>query len=211
MDLLKNIESTTNTDWLVLDNGECQPYETTTDASDSERPYRLYRFLTDLEDILINVTDDTQRLKLICPLVRRLLNSSEWLQYEFEEPNPETGWSVTTLYDEPDFPLTVQTVAWAPGSSSPIHNHAAWGVVAILDGQEKNKFWQVADEDSDGGIVQIGEKLLLPGEIISFTPNAIHSIEVVGDEPTISFNLYGETNYEQRFEFDPTTGKANNF
>ncbi len=211
MDLLKNIESITNTDWLVLDNSECQPYETNVDASDSERPYRLYRFLTDLEDILINVADDTQRLKLICPLVRRLLNSSEWLQYEFEEPNPEIGWSVTTLYDEPDFPLTVQTVAWAPGTSSAIHNHAAWGVVAILDGQEKNKFWQVADKESDGGIVQVGERLILPGEIISFTPNAIHSIEVVGDEPTISFNLYGETDYEQRFEFDAISGKATNF
>lgn len=211
MDSLKNLESTNNIDWLVSDNSQCQPYETITDAHSSDKLYRLYRFLTDLEDILINVTDDTQRLKLICPLVRRLLNSSEWLQYEFELPNPETGWSVTTLYDEPDFPLTVQTVAWAPGVTSPIHNHATWGVVAILDGQEKNHFWQSVDEEKGGGIVKVGERLLLPGEIISFTPNAIHNIEVVGDEPTISFNLYGETNYEQRFEFDPATDKKTLF
>ena len=211
MDSLKNLDPALNLDWLVSDNGQCQSWGTAADMQISDRPYRLYRFLTDLENIIHDITDDTQRLQLICPLVRRLLNSSEWLQYEYEQPNPETGWSVTTLYDEPDFPLTVQTVAWAPGVTSPIHNHAAWGVVAILDGKEKNNLWQAVEEDKGGGIVQVGERLLVPGEIISFTPNAIHNIEVVGDEPTISFNLYGETNYEQRFEFDPATGKATNF
>ena len=35
--------------------------------------------------------------------------------------------------------------------------------------------------------------------------NVIHSVEIIGNEPTISFNVYGETNYEQRFEFDPVT------
>jgi predicted metal-dependent enzyme (double-stranded beta helix superfamily) len=42
-------------------------------------------------------------------------------------------------------------------------------------------------------------------------PDAIHSVEAIGDEPTISFNLYGETDYDQRFEFDPVTCTAKNF
>ncbi len=46
---------------------------------------------------------------------------------------------------------------------------------------------------------------------ISFMPDAIHSVEAIYDEATISFNLYGETNYEQRFEFDPVTSTAKNF
>jgi len=33
-------------------------------------------------------------------------------------------------------------------------------------------------------------------------PDAIHQVEAIGDQPTISFNVYGETNYDQRFEFD---------
>jgi predicted metal-dependent enzyme (double-stranded beta helix superfamily) len=60
-------------------------------------PYRLYRFLTDLEDILEEVEDDQKRLHLICSLVRRLLNSSEWLQFNFLPPDPVTGWSVLML------------------------------------------------------------------------------------------------------------------
>jgi predicted metal-dependent enzyme (double-stranded beta helix superfamily) len=42
-------------------------------------------------------------------------------------------------------------------------------------------------------------------------PAAIHHVEAIGDEPTLSFNLYGETNYSQRFEFDPGQGTAKNF
>ncbi|MCJ8278948.1 MAG: cupin [Rivularia sp. ALOHA_DT_140] len=203
-----------NQDWLLMDDGRYEASEIIEEAELSV-PYRLFRFLTNLEDILQNISDDKQRLQEIRPLVRRLLNSSEWLHYEYLEPDVDTGWSVTTLYDEPDFPLTVQTVAWLPGSVSPIHNHATWGVVAILSGQEKNTFWKQVNPDlnSTGNerIEKAGELILSPGDIISFTPDAIHNIEVMGDEPTVSFNLYGETNYDQRFEFDPINFTATNF
>ena len=114
----------TNQDWLITDDGRCEAREIIEQDELSENPYRLFRFLTDLEDILRNISDDTERLEKIRPIARRLLNSSEWLHYEYLEPDADTGWSVTTLYDEPDFPLTVQTEVWLPGSVSPIHNHA---------------------------------------------------------------------------------------
>ncbi len=197
-------------DWLVTDDGKCEASEES--AGNLELPigqYRLYRFLTDLEDILYKWKSDRDRLQAIYPLVRRLLTSSEWLQGEYLEPDPQTGWSVLTLYDEPDFPLTVQTVAWLPGRVSPIHNHATWGVVALISGEEKNTLWRRTD--NQGGIEKVGEIILTPGDIISLMPDAIHHVEALGEEPTISFNLYGETNYEQRFEFDPVAGTAKKF
>lgn len=199
-------------DWLVTEDGQYEACESATDLELSTNPYRLYRFLSDLEDILHNITDDRSRLQAIRPLVRRLLASSEWLQYEYLEPDADTGWSVLMLYDEPNFPLTVQTVAWLPRRVSPIHNHATWGVVAILGGQEKNTFWKPTHhQELSGEIEQAGELILTPGEIISFLPNAIHAVEALGDEPTVSFNVYGETNYEQRFEFNLATSTAKNF
>jgi predicted metal-dependent enzyme (double-stranded beta helix superfamily) len=197
-------------DWLVIGDGKCEAWEESANNLElSTGQYRLYRFLTDLEDILHKLKSDRHRLQAICPLVRRLLTCSEWLQGEYLEPDPETGWSVLTLYDEPDFPLTVQTVAWLPRRVSPIHNHATWGVVALISGEEKNTLWKRTD--NNGGIEKVGDIILTPGEIISFMPDAIHSVEAIGDEPTISFNLYGETDYDQRFEFDPVTCTAKNF
>ncbi|MEL7034636.1 MAG: cupin [Cyanobacteria bacterium J06592_8] len=193
----------TEQNWLVMNEGQCVQLDSIKPQPELDRPYRLYRFLTDLEDILEEVKDDQQRLKLICPLVRRLLKSSEWLQYNFSFPDPTTGWSVLMLYSEPDFPITIQTVVWTAGSVSPIHNHATWGVVAMLSGQENNKFWQRAPtSEYPDQITSVGEQLLNPGDILCLMPDAIHQVEAIGDEPTISFNLYGETDFDQRFEFD---------
>jgi predicted metal-dependent enzyme (double-stranded beta helix superfamily) len=199
-------------DWLVTNEGSCEPVSTDTDNTSPERTYRLYRFLTDLEDILDSMQSDRDRLDAIRPLVRRLLTDSDWLQGEYLEPDPETGWSVLMLYDEPDFPITIQTVVWLPGQVSPIHNHAAWGLVAMLQGREKNRFWRRCGDSQYPNRVELaGEQTVEAGEIITFLPDAIHSIEAMGDEPTVSFNLYGVTDFENRLEFDLETGTARNF
>jgi len=202
----------TGQNWFVTNNGHCNADQLTRQAEDFSQPYRLYRFLTDLEEILSHTADDQLRLQAICPLVRKLLISSPWLQITPIEPNPATGWEVMMLYDEPFFPLTVQLVAWAPGIKSPIHNHASWGIVALLSGEEKNTFWQRSPTpDLPNQLSPSGDLLLSPGDIVCFMPDAIHQVEAISDQPTISFNVYGETNYDQRFEFDPTQGTAKNF
>lgn len=202
----------TGQDWFVTNGGQCKAWDVASQPGKVAQPYRLYRFLTDLEDVLNHITDDRLRLQAICPLVRRLLTSSAWLQISPLQPDPETGWEVTMLYDEPFFPLTAQLVAWAPSVKSPIHNHASWGLVALISGQEKNTFWQRSPTSaSPDRIEPVGDRLLSPGDILCLMPDAIHQVEAIGDQPTISFNLYGETNYDQRFEFDPIQGTAKNF
>lgn len=197
--------------WIIYDDSSQEPYypeekELTVD------PYRLFRFLTDLEDVLLDTPDNGDRLKAIMPLVRHLLISSYWLQMEYDQPSPKTGWSVKMLYREPEYPLTVQMVAWEPGSSSPIHNHGTWGIVALISGAEKNRFWKRSPTPEHPDRLElVREQILQPGEIISFMPGAIHSVESVGDEPTISFNLYGKTDFQQRYEFDVLKHTAKNF
>jgi predicted metal-dependent enzyme (double-stranded beta helix superfamily) len=218
----------TTIEWLVDRNGTPLPLQTqtikpttteptttesttteSTTAATNDQPYRLYRFLTDVEDILTRFHDPIQQLQQISPRVQQLLESSSWLQVMPIAPDPETGWSVITLYDEPMFPLTIQMVAWAPGSQSPIHNHGCWGLVAIISGQEKNQFWQRdATSTQPDRITPTASHTLQAGEIMAFLPEAIHQITAIGDQPTISFNLYGETDYDQRFEFDPSNDQA---
>ncbi len=199
-------------DWFATNDGRCNASEVVSQAEELTDPYRLYRFLTDLEDVLNRIEDDRLRLQAICPLVRKLLTSSSWLQITPLEPDSETGWEVSVLYDEPFFPITVQLVAWAPGVISPIHNHGCWGLVALLDGEEKNTFWRRSSiAESPDRIEAVGDCLLNPGDILCLMPDAIHHVEAMGNLPTISFNLYGETNYDRRFEFDPIQGTAKIF
>ena len=230
-----------NYNWIVTDDGHCESFGSAK-VDTPEKTYRLYRFLSDLEDILDAETNDYQRILRITPLVRKLLISSYWLQMEFDQPSARTGWSVRFLYREFEFPLTVQMVAWAPGQRSTIHNHGTWGIVALIGGQEKNILWRqtspspMVDQQSQdpqtpdsksfepkssspksptptlpSPIEKIGERLLSPGDIIAFTPNAIHAVEALGDEPTVSFNLYGVTDSEKRYQFDQENQTAKRY
>lgn len=202
----------TEQDWFVKDNGQCFPCEIEFNQTELSHPYRLYRFLTELEDILNSITDDYLRLKAIRPLVRKLLTTTDWIQILALDLDPHNSWEVLTLYNEPSFPLTVQLVAWAPNMTSPIHNHGCWAMVALLSGEEKNTFWQRTPTlELPDQIKPVETRVLYPGDILSMTANTIHHVEVTGNEPTISFNLYGHTNYQQRFEFDPLNCTAKNF
>ena len=81
-----------------------------------------------------------------------------------------------------------------------------------MQGQEKNTFWKrLSNNTSERKIIPVAERILLPGDVISFTANAIHCIEALGDEPLITFNIYGETHHKTRFEFDPETETAWNY
>jgi predicted metal-dependent enzyme (double-stranded beta helix superfamily) len=198
-------------DWFVDNDSQIQAYYPK-DRELTADPYRLYRFLTDLEDILQETSDDLLRMKSLAPLVRNLLSSSYWLQVEYNPPSPKVGWSVKMLYKEQDYPLTVQMVAWLPGKSSPIHNHATWGIVAVVSGQEKNQFWRRSPTpEFPDRIELIGEKILEPGDIICLMPDAIHSVESIGNEATITFNLYGVTDFSRRYEFDRVNHTAKKF
>ena len=198
-------------DFLVSGDGQCTGFVAEPHLPPLE-PYRLYRFLTDLETILAEETDDVLRVQKIAPIVRTLLISSDWLQMEYNPPSPKTGWGVKMLYKEPKFPLTVQMVSWAPGQRSTIHNHATWGIVALISGEEKNTLWRRSPTpDHPHAIEKVGEQHLVPGDIITFVPDAIHCVEALGDEPSISFNLYGITDMANRYKFNTSDRTAKLF
>ena len=199
-------------DLFIAENGQYQICKSARTWDLLRDNYRLYRFLTELEDVLNNVEDQSTRLPEIRMLVRRLIINSYWVQSQFLQPDLKTGISVLLLYNELGFPLTVQTVTFAPGTNSNIHNHGTWGVVAILKGQEKNTFWRrSSNSDFPNKIEKVGEINLSPGDIVSFTPQTIHQVQAIGKEPTVTFNIYGETNPKQRFEFDVTNHSAKKF
>lgn len=200
-----------NHNWLITDDGTHRPFGHP-DIPEPGRYYRLYRFLTDLEDILDTFHDDISRLEAITPLVRKLLVSSYWLQMEHHTPDPATGWAVNFLYREHDFPLTVQMVTWLPGRRSPIHNHGTWGIVALVGGQERNRLWRRAPSPTHPDRIEpVDDVILHPGDVVALTRHAIHSVEPLGEAPTVSFNLYGATDFSDRYEFDPVGHTAQAF
>jgi predicted metal-dependent enzyme (double-stranded beta helix superfamily) len=206
----------TSRDWLVTAEGKCHACSREREWDLLQDPYRFHRFLTEIEDVLAEADGDPvrecTRLPEIRRLVRKLMTNSYWIETQYLEPDPKTGVSVLVLYDEIGYPLTVQIVTFAPGMRSNVHKHGTWGVVAVLKGEEKNTFWRrVSHPEFPDRIEAASEIILHPGDIISFTPDAIHCVEALGYTPTVTFNLYGETDRKQRFEFDLIRHTAKNF
>jgi predicted metal-dependent enzyme (double-stranded beta helix superfamily) len=208
-------------DWTVTAVGECLPCPTPREWDLLETPYYFHRFLTAVEDSLkqARAEDQCDCLPSLRKLVRKLVLNSYWLQTQ--RPDPTDDSDFLNLYDEIGFPLTVQIEALMPGTSTTIHNHGTWGIVAVLQGQAKNRFWQRWSQTGPGGpspepefpdkISVVQAQVLEKGAVISFVPAAIHSVEALGAEPLVTFNLYGETDRKQRFEFDAISHSARNY
>ena len=203
-------------DWLVKEDGICRLCKSVREWDLLTEEYRLYRFLTEVEDIMrlavAEGIDEESSLSGLRMLVRKLLLNCYTVKTRLPEPNKTTGVSVVVLHDEVGFPMTIQTEMNLPGTTSPIHNHGTWGVVMVLQGKLKNILWKrVPTAEFPHKIDRVGERIIESGDIISFTTEAIHSTEAVGDEPTITFNLYGETHGGKRYQFDFEKQTAKHF
>lgn len=201
-------------DWIVTEDGQCQPCPTPREWDLLETPYRFYCFLAQVDEGLKQAKTEHQCdcLPILRKLVRKLVLNSYWLQTQRPEPTTTGETAILNLYDEIGYPLTVQIEMLSPGATSSIHNHGTWGIVAVLQGQEKNTLWRRTPEpEFPDKVSPIEEKTLSYGDVISFVPEAIHSIQAIGNEPLVTFNLYGETERKKRFEFDANTYKAKNY
>jgi predicted metal-dependent enzyme (double-stranded beta helix superfamily) len=203
-------------DWFVDEQGQCQPRPITRPWDLLREHYYLHQFLSDILDILASAPhefDQWDYLPQIRRRVRQLMVNSYWLKTQRGEPDPKTGVALVTLYDEIGYPLTVQTVTTNPGIITPIHNHGTWGVVALLEGQERHTLWRriSPSDDEPESLELVGHQDLEAGEIISFMPDAIHQVETLGPEPALTFQLYGDTQPQSRYQFDPETFTAKPF
>jgi predicted metal-dependent enzyme (double-stranded beta helix superfamily) len=202
-------------DWIVTDDGHCESRPASREWDLIRDKYYFHEFLTDIINLLRDIRNEEDEWNYLPQMrmrVRQLAINSYWLHTQYPEPSPKTGMATRTLYNEIGYPLSVQTATFAPNVSSNIHNHGTWGVVAVLKGQEKHTFWKhVDDPQFPNKIEMVGEKILKAGEIISFTPHAIHQVTAIGNEPAFSFTMYGDPLPRSRFIFDITKHTAKPF
>ncbi|MEL7355642.1 MAG: cupin [Cyanobacteria bacterium J06634_6] len=203
------------TDWLVNADGQCHPRPAAKTWDLIRDRYYFHRFLTEIVDLLDRAPSELEEwdfLPQIRMQVRQLVTNSYWLQTQKPGVNPKTGVGLQTLYDEIGYPLTVQNVLSEPGVVSPIHNHGTWGVTAILEGREKHTFWRRIDQEKHPFKIEpVGERTFGPGEIISFMPESIHQVTTIEAVPTLTFQIYGDTQPRSRYEFQPEQATAKPF
>ncbi len=165
--------------------------------------YAVRDFVRDLRAADSDAPGDSALVERITPLLARLAQSRRWLRPEHYECDPEQGFRVHVLHEEPGHGPWLVAVSWLPHRGPPPHDHRTGAVIAGVGGEERENVL-----GGDGARLEPEvTKVVGPGEVIAFPPGAIHSVTNRGDRTTLSLHVYGKNqNHAQRSRFDASTG-----
>src|ERR1700733_12098618 len=100
-----------------------------------------------------------------------LLRDQDWLPEEFKQPSGNTtmghGIASLLLYRSEQKDLSLSTLVVAPGLATPVHNHLAWGLVGLYQGDQEEEEYEMHDhqtEDAETPLKLRRRRLLKKGD-----------------------------------------------
>jgi len=175
----------------------------------------ITQVLIALKTITAETLDPSIIVERVRPFVRDLALSKTWLEAKHYECDPDQGFGAHLLHEESDHTLAIFAGAWLPGRGAPPHNHGTWAVVAGVVGTERNTLWTRVDGGSRPGHAEIRrqkDRVLRPGDVLTFQPDTIHSVINDTESITVSLHVYGKhVNHTQRSQFDPEQNTEKTF
>ncbi|AVS74780.1 cysteine dioxygenase family protein [Paracidovorax cattleyae] len=195
---------------------------TPTSASTAERRRQAVdAALADVRRLAAQGTPDRAALSAITERLEQLAAHKDlFSRADFPPPAETAGVGASTRYRlnpaDGDGGLALYLNSINPGKTTAPHNHTTWAVIVAVEGQEVNRLYERTDDRSDPARARIHvarEFTVQPGAPIAFLPDDIHSIAVVGTEPTLHFHLYGQPleTLTGRVAIDPDTGEVKNY
>ena len=140
-----------------------------------------------------------------------LVAHDDWLPPEFAKPDPGR-YQQYLLHCDSRERFSIVSFVWAPGQSTPVHDHRVWGLVGVLRGSELNESFT----RNDAGELRLegAPKRLFAGEVAAVSPSVgdIHRVaNAEPDRPSISIHVYGANiGAVERATYD-LTGKPKRF
>jgi len=173
-------------------------------------------------DISENVIVELAEISL-----RTLINSNLLLSENIFIKPYKLDYKRYRLYSDPDHGFIVIAVVWAPGTSTPIHDHGTWGVVGVLKGSlsvTNFKWVENLSQPNNKSIVECGSISAKEGQTTFVLPpdNDIHMVGNPSSTYSVSIHTYGkelkrynvydiENNKIEKIElsYDDLEGKVN--
>jgi predicted metal-dependent enzyme (double-stranded beta helix superfamily) len=182
----------------------------------------LRSFVATVREIsAITVDDRTQTLARLEPYFQELLAQQEWLPQKFAQANPESrmggGIGQWLLYRAKDRSLSIFSLVIPPGSTTPVHDHLAWGLIGLYKGNQKETVYRRVDNgDAEGHAqLQITEvRSLQPGDIYRLLPpdGDIHAVKTTSQSASVSIHILGnDTGCILRHQFIPESHSVKSF
>lgn len=150
------------------------------------------------------------------PHFEELIADMSWLDEKFRRP-VEGGIANYMLAKAPDDAWTVVSVVWAPGYSTPVHDHLIWGLIGVWGGEELERRFERLDDGSKINYAELRETDSghnKPGDVSTLVPPDYdyHLICNDGDAPSYSIHVYGGSlDGTLRHSYDLETGEVREF
>jgi len=166
-------------------------------------------FIRDVRAAIADTSSPAAACDAIRPRFAELLADPDWLPQRFQEPNPESGMGggigQWLLFRGADRELTLFALVVPPGSTTPIHDHLAWGLVGLYRGTQDEEIYDTAVELTE-------RRALDPGDFYALLPprDDIHRVRTTSAEQSVSIHLLtNDTGCVWRHSYD--SGKPEPF
>ena len=153
----------------------------------------IERFLQDAEAVIRSSPSESDTLRAFRPLVERLVRTPDSIPREAFAPRTDR-FANNLIYRPPDKIFSVMGGHWAPGQTTPIHDHLTWAVVGVVEGEERESIYRRTDDGSDPGratLERVSERINAPGHVTVLGEKGIHRIDNVSRTPSWSIHVYG--------------------
>jgi predicted metal-dependent enzyme (double-stranded beta helix superfamily) len=156
----------------------------------------------------------TEACDAIRPRFAELLADPDWLPAEFRAPAPESGMGggigQWLLYRADDGSLSLFSLVVPPAAETPIHDHLAWGLVGLYQGEQDEEIYVRRDSS-----LELAERRSLrPGDFYALIPprDDIHRVRTTSAETSVSIHLLtNDTGCVWRHAYDPVSGEETPF
>jgi predicted metal-dependent enzyme (double-stranded beta helix superfamily) len=181
------------------------------------QPVRLARFVERVADVSRTQPDRRKAIDVIHPLFAEMLSEPDWLAEEHQVPVPGK-FAQYLVYREEDRSLSVMAMVVPTGTTTPVHDHLAWGLVGVYQGRQQETVYRRTDGAGDPAkavLVETERNVLNVGDITHLVPpeGDIHKIETISEDQTsISIHILGnDIGCQWRHAFDVEKQAAYDF
>lgn len=149
-------------------------------------------FTDRMDDLVCSVQDPHVLADKTAGYLKKLLAHPDFLEERFRQADAD-HYRQHVLHVHPEGMYSVVSLVWNPGQATPIHDHACWCVVGVLEGQECETQYSLLSDGDEEWLVEEGSTIYTPGRVCKLVPpdEDIHEVENAGDGLAISLHVYG--------------------
>lgn len=176
--------------------------------------YALDEFTRDAESIVRSGVPESDILRQLKPLLEMLVRAQGSIPPKAFLPRKDR-FANNLLYRPEDRCFSVTGGNWAPGQTTPIHDHLTWAVVGVYEGEEREALYRRKDDGSDparADLEQVSARKNAKGHVTVLSHKGIHRIDNVSSQPSLSVHVYGlDIGTAERHAYNPVTGEISKF